>query len=90
MNAPKRVVSEVGLDGATVFYVTRERAAFLTRGGLLLWVDFSDRKDLSAIPIREGECTWIYFAKHNNSVVSFMRDAGEKVEDLPRIDTVEV
>lgn len=89
MNA-KRVVSEVGLEGATCFYSTKERIAFLTRSGIILWVELSERKDLSGMSAKEGECAWVYYAKHNNKVVSFMPNGGEAIEDLPKIDSVQV
>jgi hypothetical protein len=86
----KRVVSEVGLDGATVVLCTKERVALLGRTGVLFWIDYSDRKDLQHIFFREGERAWVYYAKVNQKVVSFVRDNGEKIEDLPKIDSVEV
>jgi len=86
----KRVVSEVGLDGTTVVFCAKDRIAFLGRSGYLFWVDLSERRDLKNIHLSEGETAWVYYAKVNHQVVSFMKSAGENIEDLPKIDSVEV
>lgn len=90
MSLKQRVVSEVGLDGATVVLCTREKVALLSRSGLMFWVDYSERKDLQRIASTEGQTMWVYFAKHNNSVVSLVVNNGESIEDLPKIDSVQV
>ena len=90
MSAKQRVVSEVGLDGATVFYSTKELAAFLTKSGLILWVEFSERKDLGKMVPNEGGCVWVYYAKHNNRVISFLPSNGEDIAELPKIDSVQL
>lgn len=89
MAAPKRL-SDVGLVGATVVSFTREKASFLSSNGLLFWVDFSERKDLQFVSLREGQTAWVYYAKVNGQIVSFLPMNGERLEDLPPIDSVEV
>lgn len=92
MSTRNVVVSEVGLDGATVGFRGKDRVALLATTGILFWIDLSERKDLASAysSLREGDCVWVYYAKQNQSVVSIVPFGGETIEDLPKLDNVEI
>jgi hypothetical protein len=80
----------VDVFGATVWFSKDKRNCFLASSGLIYLLDAEDRREFSTMKFREGELVWLYVAKEISRLVSIVEAAGERVEDLPPVEPVEV
>lgn len=76
---------------ATVWSISKGRIGFLeAEQALLYWIDQESQKEFSKLSLREGTLVWLYVVKELGKIISVVTFNGEKKEDLPKVEPVEV
>lgn len=80
----------VSTIGATVCFYSKEKVGFLDTSGIIFWIDLAEKKVFSKMNFAEGGVVWLYVVKERTHVVAILPHLGEKLEDLPLMEPVEL
>lgn len=80
---------DVSVSGGTVIFVCAERVGILLDDYILAWV-LNSEKMVMPFPVKEGQMLWVYIARGIQKVILLVENNGEKIEDLPKLDPIEV